>query len=161
MRAGKGPLLLLATVVLVGATLALVDGILRSFNSDVGSFLGCLSALEREQEVSQQLDEAFQRTLVNAAHKNQVMKDLVAGHCDLVKAVARYRELCRSGDLLSFRAMYRLFSAPEQEVVARHLILLVHREWSGRPEARAEVVSRLENEAKLLGPNTSAGLPGA
>jgi len=150
MRSGKASLLLLATVLVVGGTLVLVDGILGSVGSDTSSFFGCLNTLEREHELSQQLDEAFQKTLEISGRKNQIVDDLVGQRCDLVEAVARYRELCRPGDLLSFRAMYRLLSAPEEEVVVEHLLLLVRRGASKQPDLRAELLNRLEKEANRL-----------
>jgi len=165
MRLAKGSRLLVATVLVLGGAGFLAHVILRGLGSDLGGFFCSIRILEREREASERLDEALCRTAESSKQKNNVLQDLIGQRCNLREAVFRYRSLCRSGDLLSFRAIYRQPGASEQEVVAQHLLILVARQLRDAPGRRAEMLHLLEKEAtriyseNAMGP--AAPVPGA
>ncbi len=147
MRLGKWGLSLVVAIVLVGSGVTAVHLVMHGLGSDLGGFFDSLSVLERETAVSERLEEAFRKTVERATEKNTVLQDLVARRCTFPEAVHRYRNLCRSGDMLSFRSVYLRRAASEQEIVAHHLLVLIDRETKAHPSLRAEVLDRLEKEA--------------
>jgi hypothetical protein len=107
-------------------------------------------ALERAWAFSKHLDEEFRKTSENAQLKLEVIQGLIRQRYSLREAVSLYHKLCRSGDMLSIRTRAQLMNAPEEEVLAHHLVCLVTHELPAGSTVQSEVLPRLERECAQI-----------
>jgi hypothetical protein len=138
----------LAVVALGGLVCLAWAGLL---GGDLGDLAGRARVLEEEQQRQRDLEAREKALFACMAGKDQVAREVAAGHLSLVEGAARFRALCRDTPGFSPALFHRIHGgSSDEECYCRALIDQVWWVLADHPAQAQETAWRLEVELEVL-----------